>query len=132
MKHYLPFVSAKLVSECHPGYDGISRLYPGYVVNQTSPSGRLCLRLRHPLNDLLWCNGQLINLNTEGLQGILYGSRHCWRGHHTSAFAAAFDAVGSEGRGCLVMVDLDSRYLGGGWQEIVVQGSRQVLASGTI
>src|SRR2546428_9105431 len=132
MEHYLPFISIKPVDECRPGYDGIYPSYPGYVVNavQATTSGRLCLCLRHPLNDLLWCNGQFINLNTEGLQGVFHGSRHCWRGHHTSAFAAAFDAIGSERRGCLVMVDFDSRYLGGSWQEIVVQGSRQVLASG--
>ena|SRR6266436_1752623 len=58
--------------------------------------GRFGLSLRYPLDDLLWCDWQFIDLDAEGLERILYRPCHRrWR-HHTSSFATTLDAIRSE------------------------------------
>src|SRR5947209_6322005 len=88
--------------------------------------------LRYPPDNFLRGDRHFIDFDAEGLERVFDGAGHCWRRHHAPTFAAAFDAVGGEGRWRFVVVDVDIGYLGGGWQQIVVQGGGQVLALGAI
>ena len=86
--------------------------------------GRFCLSLRYPLDDLLWCHRQFIDLDAQGLECILYRPRHRrWRPR------SAFSRKANQ---CHMMIDLDMRYFGNGWYQVVVHCCRQVLAFGAV